>query len=69
MASTSKAAEQFDKDGDTTRLAVLRGAAGMISTRIGYGAALCGGCTAHPDGSAVRFSIVSSDSNQLKQPA
>ncbi|HEY9344438.1 MAG TPA: (2Fe-2S)-binding protein [Inquilinus sp.] len=43
-----------DVDGDTPLLWVLRDTLGMTGTKFGCGAALCGACTVHLDGQAVR---------------
>ena len=51
-----------DVDGDTPLLWVLRDVLGMTGTKFGCGAALCGACTVHIDGAAVRSCITSVDS-------
>ena len=51
-----------DVDGDTPLLWVLRDVLGMTGTKFGCGMALCGACTVHIDGSAVRSCITSIDS-------
>ena len=43
-----------DVDGDTPLLWVLRDVLGMTGTKFGCGMALCGACTVHLDGVAVR---------------
>ena len=43
-----------DVDGDTPLLWVLRDVLGMTGTKFGCGQALCGACTVHLDGQAVR---------------
>src|ERR1700722_4490034 len=43
-----------DVDGDTPLLWVLRDVLGMTGTKYGCGMALCGACTGHVDGAAVR---------------
>ncbi len=48
------AQHQVDVDGDTPLLWVLRDVLGMTGTKFGCGAALCGACTVHLDGIAVR---------------
>jgi len=51
-----------DVDGDTPLLWVLRDVLGMTGTKFGCGMALCGACTVHLDGSAVRSCITTIDS-------
>jgi isoquinoline 1-oxidoreductase subunit alpha len=51
-----------DVDGDTPLLWVLRDVLGMTGTKFGCGMALCGACTVHLDGSAVRSCITTVDS-------
>ncbi|MBR1216525.1 (2Fe-2S)-binding protein [Bradyrhizobium sp. U87765 SZCCT0131] len=51
-----------DVDGDTPLLWVLRDVLGMTGTKFGCGMALCGACTVHVDGEAVRSCITSIDS-------
>jgi isoquinoline 1-oxidoreductase alpha subunit len=46
-----------DVDGDTPLLWVLRDVLGMTGTKFGCGMALCGACTVHLDGNAVRSCI------------
>ena len=46
-----------DVDGDTPLLWVLRDVLGMTGTKFGCGMALCGACTVHVDGQAVRSCI------------
>ena len=53
---------QVDVDGDTPLLWVLRDVLGMTGTKFGCGAALCGACTVHIDGAAMRSCITSVDS-------
>jgi isoquinoline 1-oxidoreductase subunit alpha len=48
------AQHQVDVDGDTRLLWVLRDVLGMTGTKFGCGIALCGACTVHLDGVAVR---------------
>ena len=43
-----------DVDGDTPLLWVVRDVLGMTGTKFGCGQALCGACTVHVDGQAVR---------------
>ena len=47
-------AHSVDVDGDTPLLWVLRDVLGMTGTKFGCGMALCGACTVHLNGSAVR---------------
>jgi isoquinoline 1-oxidoreductase alpha subunit len=51
-----------DVDGDTPLLWVLRDVLGMTGTKFGCGMALCGACTVHVDGSAVRSCVTPVDS-------
>jgi isoquinoline 1-oxidoreductase subunit alpha len=44
----------LDVDGDTPLLWVLRDVLGMTGTKFGCGMALCGACTVHVDGVAMR---------------
>jgi isoquinoline 1-oxidoreductase alpha subunit len=52
----------IDVDGDTPLLWVLRDVLGMTGTKFGCGMALCGACTVHINGEAVRSCITSIDS-------
>jgi isoquinoline 1-oxidoreductase subunit alpha len=52
----------IDADGDTPLLWVLRDMLGMTGTKFGCGMALCGACTVHIDGAAVRSCITTIDS-------
>jgi isoquinoline 1-oxidoreductase alpha subunit len=47
-------ARSVDVDGDMPLLWLLRDVLGMTGTKYGCGAALCGACTVHVDGVAVR---------------
>lgn len=51
-----------DVDGDTPLLWVLRDVLGMTGTKFGCGRALCGACTVHLDGAAIRSCITTVDS-------
>jgi isoquinoline 1-oxidoreductase subunit alpha len=55
-------AHSVDVDGDTQLLWVLRDVLGMTGTKFGCGMALCGACTVHIDGVAIRSCITSVDS-------
>jgi len=50
-------ARSVDVDDDTPLLWVLRDVLGMTGTKFGCGMALCGACTVHVDGKAVRSCI------------
>jgi isoquinoline 1-oxidoreductase alpha subunit len=58
----NRTARTVDVDGDTPLLWVLRDVLGMTGTKFGCGAALCGACTVHIDGAAVRSCITPVDS-------
>src|SRR5262250_2855168 len=61
MAFTIKVngkAHTVDVDGDTPLLWVLRDVLGMTGTKFGCGRALCGACTVHLDGAAVRSCLL-----------
>ncbi|WCL55350.1 MULTISPECIES: (2Fe-2S)-binding protein [Kordiimonadales] len=47
-------AVSYDGDGEMPLLWYLRDLAGLTGTKFGCGAALCGACTVHVDGEAVR---------------
>jgi isoquinoline 1-oxidoreductase alpha subunit len=51
-----------DVDGDTPLLWVLRDVLGMTGTKFGCGMALCGACTVHLDGVAIRSCLTPIDS-------
>ena len=60
MAFTIKVNGQthsVDVDGDTPLLWLLRDVLGMTGTKFGCGMALCGACTVHLDGEAVRSCV------------
>ena len=48
---------EIDVDGDTPLLWVLRDTLGLTGTKFGCGMALCGACTVHLDGAAVRSCV------------
>ena len=50
-------AHSVDVDGDTPLLWVLRDVLGLTGTKFGCGMALCGACTVHMNGAAVRSCI------------
>ena len=65
MAFTIKVngtAHRVDVDDDTPLLWVLRDVLGMTGTKFGCGMALCGACTVHLDGAAIRSCITTIDS-------
>jgi isoquinoline 1-oxidoreductase alpha subunit len=51
-------AKSFDAPGDMPLLWVLRDILGMTGTKFGCGMALCGACTVHIDGKAVRSCLL-----------
>src|SRR5258708_4434080 len=53
-----------DVDDDTPLLWVLRDVLGMTGTKFGCGMALCGACTVHVDGVAMRSCVTTVDSLQ-----
>ena len=55
-------ATQVDVDPSTPLLWVLRDHLGLTGTKFGCGAALCGACTVHVDGEAVRSCAYTIDS-------
>jgi isoquinoline 1-oxidoreductase subunit alpha len=65
MAYTIKVnrkAYSIDVDADTPLLWVLRDVLGMTGTKFGCGMGLCGACTVHIDGRAVRSCVTSIES-------
>src|SRR2546429_8927503 len=62
-------ARTVDVDGDTPLLWVLRDVLGMTGTKFGCGKALCGACTVHLDGVAIRSCITPIDSIGTSQIA
>ena len=52
-------ARQFDGDPDTPLLWYVRDELGLNGTKYGCGTGLCGACTVHLDGAAVRGCITS----------
>ena len=50
-------AHRVDVDSDTPLLWVLRDVLGMTGTKFGCGMALCGACTVHLDGKAIRSCV------------
>jgi isoquinoline 1-oxidoreductase alpha subunit len=53
------AAREFEAEGDTPLLWVLREQLGLTGTKYGCGIAACGACTVHIDGVATRSCVVS----------
>ena len=51
------AAKEFDVPDDMPLLWVLRDVAGLTGTKFGCGVSLCGACTIHLDGAAVRSCV------------
>ena len=60
--SVNKKRHRIDADGDTPLLWVLRDILGLTGTKFGCGQGLCGACTVHIDGAAVRSCITPLDS-------
>lgn len=57
MLKVNNAVHAVDVDGDTPVLWVLRDVLGMTGTKFGCGLGLCGACTVHVNGQAVRSCI------------
>ena len=51
------AALSAEVEGDTPLLWVLRDTLGLVGTKFGCGAALCGACTVHVDGAPIRACV------------
>ena len=51
----------IDADGDTPILWIIRDALGMTGTKFGCGIGMCGACTIHVDGQAIRSCITRLD--------
>ncbi|MES2900374.1 MAG: (2Fe-2S)-binding protein [Pseudomonadota bacterium] len=60
-------AEKVDADADTPLLWILRDELGMTGTKYGCGAALCGACTVHVNGQAVRSCVMPLEALKGKQ--
>ena len=52
--SVNQISHQVDVDADTPLLWVLRDELGLVGTKFGCGVAMCGACTVHVNGSAMR---------------
>ncbi len=52
--SVNQVSHQVDVDADTPLLWVLRDELGLVGTKFGCGVAMCGACTVHVNGSAMR---------------
>jgi isoquinoline 1-oxidoreductase alpha subunit len=57
----------IDVDGDTPILWALRDTLGLTGTKFGCGAALCGACTVHLDGQAIRSCVTPISAAEGKQ--
>jgi isoquinoline 1-oxidoreductase alpha subunit len=62
MIKVNGQTHSVDVDSDTPLLWVLRDVLGMTGTKFGCGRALCGACTVHLDGVAIRSCITPIDS-------
>src|SRR5262249_53460931 len=62
MIKVNGQTHSVDVDGDTPLLWVLRDVLGMTGTKFGCGMGLCGACTAHVDGVAIRSCSTSVES-------
>jgi len=60
-------ARSVDVEPETPLLWVLRDTLGLTGTKFGCGIALCGACTVHVDGQAMRSCVVPVSSMQGKQ--
>ena len=52
--SVNQISHQVDVDADTPLLWVLRDELGLVGTKFGCGVAMCGACTVHVNGNAMR---------------
>jgi len=62
-----RSVELDDAEGDTPLLWVIRDHLGLTGTKYGCGIGLCGSCTVHLDGRAVRACVVSASNAVGKQ--
>jgi isoquinoline 1-oxidoreductase alpha subunit len=62
MLKVNGESKSVEVDGDTPVLWVLRDVLGMTGTKFGCGLGMCGACTVHIDGLAVRSCITTLDS-------
>jgi isoquinoline 1-oxidoreductase subunit alpha len=65
--SVNGQSRSVDVDPDTPLLWVLRDTLGLTGTKFGCGIALCGACTVHVDGQAMRSCVVPVSAVQGKQ--
>ncbi len=56
-ATINGSKHEVDVDGDTPLLWVIRDVIGMTGTKFGCGKALCGACTVHMNGMAIRSCV------------